>query len=233
MITILIPTYNEAKNIAGIIARIREVVPEARVLVVDDNSPDGTGAIVEGMASTDAQVRLLARPRKEGLGKAYVHGFAEVLQDPEVTHVHMMDADFSHDPDYLPLLHAAARTHELVIGSRYVAGGATEGWENWRRYLSSGGNFYCRLITGMPLADVTAGFNLIATDALRRIDLARLDSSGYAFQIELKYLLWKAGASAIEIPILFKNRREGESKISNHIILEGLTAPWKLILRNR
>jgi dolichol-phosphate mannosyltransferase len=233
VVEIIIPTYNEAQNIAGIIVRVRELLPDARILVVDDNSPDGTSAIVKEIALKDPNVRLLARAGKEGLGKAYLHGFREVLENPDVTHLIMMDADFSHDPEYLPQLLDRTKTHELVIGSRYIPGGGTEGWEGWRRYLSSGGNFYCRIITGMPINDMTAGFNVISTGALRRIDFDRLDSSGYAFQIELKYLLWRAGVVPLEIPILFRNRREGESKISNHIIVEGLIAPWKLKLRNR
>ena len=232
MIEILIPTYNEAGNIASIIARVREVVPQARIRVIDDNSPDGTGKIVADIAARDPQVRLLSRTGKEGLGKAYLHGFSEALKDESITHVLMMDADFSHDPEYIPELIAKSADHELVTGSRYIPGGATEGWEGWRRYLSTGGNTYVRAILGIPVHDVTAGFNLIATDALRRVDFSRLDASGYAFQIELKYLLWKSGARPAEVPILFRNRREGESKISNHIIAEGLLAPWKLLLKN-
>ncbi len=233
MIKILIPTYNEAKNIAGIIASIRSAIPEAHILVIDDSSPDGTGAIVEELAKNTSCINLLSRKGKEGLGKAYLHGFQETLKNSDVTHLVMIDADFSHDPEYLPQMIEAAKSRELVIGSRYIKGGATEGWEDWRRYLSSGGNLYSRLITGMPIHDTTSGFNVIATDALRRIDLEKLGSSGYAFQIELKYMLWKAGVIPLEIPILFKNRREGESKISNHIIAEGLIAPWKLKLRHQ
>lgn len=232
MIQIIIPTYNEAGNIREIIARIRESAPEARILVVDDNSPDGTGSIVAEIALQDAHVQLLSRGGKEGLGKAYLHAFQESLKDETISAVIMMDADFSHDPEYLPVLIRTSEGIHAVTGSRYVPGGATEGWEGWRRYLSTFGNIYCRIITRLPVHDVTAGFNLIPTNALRAINLEALASSGYAFQVELKYMLWKNGTTFKEIPILFKNRREGESKISNHIIAEGLIAPWKMVYKH-
>ena len=232
MIKILIPTYNEAQNIEAILSAVRSILPEVDVLVIDDSSPDGTGDIVCSLAKDDRHIELLSRSRKEGLGKAYIDGFKNVLQVPKYSHLIMMDADFSHDPTYLPDLIKASDGQGMVIGSRYVAGGATEGWEGWRKKLSAGGNMYTRTITRMPIKDLTAGFNLISTEALRNIDLERIDSSGYAFQIELKYILWKSGAKITEMPIHFKQRREGESKLSGHIISEGLLAPWKLILRN-
>ena len=142
-----------------------------------------------------------------------------------------MDADHSHDPMYLPALLAAAEHADVVTGSRYINGGGTEGWELWRRMLSIGGNWYCRIITGMPINDATAGFNLIRTELLRHVPLQKLDSSGYAFQMELKHLLWKHGARCVEVPIIFRQRRGGESKLSGHIIREGITAPWKLLLK--
>jgi len=188
---ILIPTYNEAKNIEDIIAKVFEAVPHASILVVDDSSPDGTGEIVRNVMNREPCVQLLERHSKEGLGKAYLHAFSETLKDPITERIVMMDADFSHDPAYLPAMLKAAEEHDVVVGSRYVRGGATEGWESWRKLLSSGGNLYCRFIANMPINDATGGFNLISAPLLRRIDLSTLDSSGYAFQMELKYLLWR------------------------------------------
>ena len=226
--TILIPTYNESGNIEPLIGRIFEFMPDASILVIDDNSPDGTGIIVEKVARTDPRVRLLSRTKKEGLGKAYLAGFTEVLQDPSIDFLIMMDADFSHDPSYIPVMLRATANADVVIGSRYCRGGGTKGWAAWRRFLSGFANRYCRLITGMPINDATAGFNLIRADILRDADTVQLNLSGYAFQMELKYLLWKHKARFAEVPITFYERREGESKISNHIILEGIIAPWKM-----
>lgn len=230
---ILLPTYNEAGNVPSIISAIRAAVPQARILVVDDNSPDGTADVVRGLAQHHPQLRLLMRQGKEGLGKAYLHAFAEALQEKGIEAVLMMDADHSHDPAYIRPMLKRLDSADVVTGSRYVRGGGTEGWERWRMLLSRFGNRYCGLVTGMPIADATAGFNMLRTDMLRRIDLGALDSSGYAFQMELKYLLWKAGARHAEVPIIFKKRREGESKLSNHIIAEGLLAPWKMRFKQK
>ncbi len=230
---ILLPTYNEVKNLAGILAAIRMRVPQARILIIDDNSPDGTGALAAELAANDGAVRVLNRAGKEGLGKAYLHAFAVALTQPAVGAVLMMDADFSHDPAYIAAMLERLSSADVVTGSRYVRGGGTEGWEPWRMLLSRWGNRYCGLITGMPVHDATAGFNLIRAQALQHIDLDTLASSGYAFQMELKYLLWKSGARMAEVPIIFKNRREGESKLSNHIIAEGLLAPWKMRFKQR
>jgi len=230
---IVMPTYNEAQNIEGIIAEVHTHAPQVEVLVVDDSSPDGTAQIVERVAAREPRVRLLMRAGKEGLGKAYLHGFSEALRDSALDRLVMMDADFSHDPAHLPQMLELAQHHDVVIGSRYTRGGATEGWEPWRKALSTGGNLYCRVVTGMPVNDATGGFNMISVPLLRRVNLASLDSSGYAFQMELKYLLWRSGATIVEAPIVFKNRREGESKISNHIITEGIVAPWKMRFKKR
>ncbi|NBV76664.1 polyprenol monophosphomannose synthase [bacterium] len=227
-LTVLIPTYNEAGNIADFLSELSRVAPDAKLLVVDDNSPDGTGTIVKGLALKNPQIELLHREKKEGLGKAYLHAFTEVLRDARTESVLMMDADFSHDPEYISQMREALTDADVVIGSRYCAGGATEGWERWRKALSKYGNLYAGLITQMPVRDMTAGFCLIRASLLRKLDLKRLGSSGYAFQIELKYRLFQAGARIREVPIHFKNRREGESKISRHIIREGIIAPWLL-----
>jgi len=141
----------------------------------------------------------------------------------------MMDSDFSHEPCHLPAI--LARGEELAIGSRYVAGGGVEGWEGWRRILSRSANVYARMVTRMPIADLTGGFNLIHASALRKLDVARLTSSGYAFIIELKYMLWRQGVTFAEVPIQFRSRRGGESKITSHIVIEGVLAPWRLLLR--
>lgn len=228
---IIIPTYNEKDNIKSIILDIFKIAQGINVLVVDDNSPDKTAAVVKSLQAEYSNLSLLERPRKEGLGKAYLDAFKVILKNSEIKRVIMMDADFSHDPKYLSEMLEAAKDFDVVVGSRYVRGGSTVGWEFWRRFLSKFGNVYSRLVTGMPIFDCTGGFNLIKTDFLRKIDLSRVAMSGYAFQIELKYLLWQAGARFKEIPIVFKNRLSGESKISNHIIKEGILAPWKINMK--
>lgn len=227
-IMILVPTYDEAGNIEAIIKRIFECLPEARVLVIDDNSPDGTAAIVRRLMQDNPRIKLLSRTGKEGLGKAYLHGFGEALRDLSVEFVITMDADFSHDPSYIPAMLEAAQDADLVIASRYCRGGGTEGWSLWRRLLSRFASRYCRLITDMPVTDATAGFMLIRSAMLRKAGIESLGLSGYAFLMEFKYRLWKSGARIAEVPIIFKERREGESKISSHIILEGIIAPWNM-----
>ena len=226
---VVVPTYQERENIEPFVRAVFAQLPSTRILVVDDSSPDGTAGSVRGMQAEFPALSLRVRPRKEGLGRAYVDAFELVLSDASVDRVIMMDADFSHDPADLPRL--LARTEDLVVGSRYIHGGGAEGWERWRRALSSGGNFYSRWVTGVPLSDLTGGFNAIRAARLRTLDLHRLKSSGYSFQIELKFMLWKEGASAAEVPIIFHKRRSGESKITKHIILEGVLAPWRLRFR--
>lgn len=228
MDVVVVPTYNEKDNIKNLVLAIFKVAPEIHILVVDDNSPDKTAAVVKSLQSEYPNLSLLERPRKEGLGRAYLDAFRLILKNNSAERVIMMDADFSHDPRYLPELLEAAKDFDVVMGSRYVWGGGTVGWEFWRRFLSKFGNVYSRLVTGMPVFDCTGGFNLVKTDFLRKIDLSSVAMSGYAFQIELKYLLWRAGARFKEVPIIFKNRLSGESKISSHIIREGVLAPWKI-----
>jgi dolichol-phosphate mannosyltransferase len=229
---ILVPTYNESENIEKIISAIMRSAPEVFIKVIDDNSPDGTGAIVSRLALSNPHVTHLSRPEKEGLGKAYSYGFRELFRDQTATHVIMMDADMSHDPEYLPEMIEKSKQFDLVVGSRYVSGGKTVGWETWRRALSFFGNVYARVVTCVSIHDLTGGFNCISLSALRRIDCDKIGASGYAFQIELKYLLYRNGATVKEIPITFANRAEGESKISNHIVREGILAPWKMVLNH-
>ena len=231
-VIILLPTYNEKENIALMIPALSALLPEAKILVIDDNSPDGTGRIVKELIPRYPRVSLLHREKKQGLGKAYLAGFKHVLQNhPEAKKIIMMDADFSHDPKFLPAMIREGEKSEVVIGSRYISGGGVEGWEQWRRYLSGFGNIYCRLICRLPIHDFTAGFYIIDAGWLKKIDLDKISSSGYAFQVELKFQLYRAGASFKEFPIIFKNRINGESKITNHIIREGLIAPWKIIFK--
>ncbi|MEN9614147.1 MAG: hypothetical protein RLZZ347_454 [Candidatus Parcubacteria bacterium] len=228
---IILPTYNERENIGTLIPLVFATVPSVYILVADDNSPDGTATAVQALQKTYKNLSLISRAEKNGLGRAYLNAFAHVLKDPEVTSVIMMDADLSHQPKYLPEMLEKGRQYSVVTGSRYVAHGGTVGWELWRRVLSFFGNLYCRTITRMPLHDCTAGFNVISADLLRKIDFSKMDMSGYAFIMELKYLLYKAGATFFEVPITFVNRVGGESKMSSHIINEGILAPWKMILK--
>jgi len=228
---IIIPTYNEKENVSILIGEIFNILPEVYVVIVDDNSPDGTGKIVESLKIKFPRLRVLHRKNKDGLGKAYMHAFTEVLKNKDIRFIVMMDADLSHNPYYLKEMFKKGHEHDVIIGSRYVVGGSIEGWELWRKILSFWGNFYCRIITRMPIFDCTGGFNIIRAEMLRKLNLSELDMSGYAFIMELKYALFKLEARFVEVPILFKNRTGGESKISNHIISEGIRAPWKMIMK--
>jgi len=225
---IILPTYNERKNISELVPEIFKLYPEISILVVDDNSPDGTANVVKELQKDFKNLKLLQRKGKEGLGKAYIHAFQEVLKDESVNSVIMMDADFSHNPKYIAEMLQEIKNHDLVVGSRYIKSGGTKNWELWRRILSFGGNLYCRIILRKGIHDYTTGFNCIKADILRKINFNALEFSGYAFIIGIKYHILKTGASAKEIPIIFCGRIEGESKISNHIISEGILAPLKL-----
>ena len=227
---VIVPTYNERLNIAEAIRRIFESVPDVQVLVVDDASPDGTSAVVRDLQKTYPRLELFERPTKDGLGSAYLDAFARVRADSGIEAVVMMDADLSHDPSYLPQLLRALEQFDVAIGSRYTRGGGTEGWEPWRRFLSGGGNWYFRMITRVPIRDCTGGFNVIRISMLNTLPFEKLAMfKGYAFQMALKFFLYRAGARFQEIPILFRNRTRGESKLSNQIIREGLLTPWRLL----
>lgn len=225
---VVIPTYNERHNIKELVVRLFSVVPEIRVLVVDDDSPDGTAESVRSLQGSLPRVELLWRKNDRGFGSAYLAGFRRILEHPDVDAVLMMDADLSHDPAHIPAMLKKIETCDAVIGSRYAPNGGVGGWERWRRVLSKGGNSYVRAVTGMPFRDCTSGFNLIRTEVLRRLDLTHIDCSGYAFLMELKYLMWHSGAILEEVPIFFRNRARGESKISSGIIREGIGAPWRV-----
>lgn len=225
---VIIPTYNERNNIEQVIPAIFNLLPTISILVVDDNSPDGTAEVVCELQKKYPTLRLLNRPNKEGLGKAYIQAFTTVLADSEIETVVMMDADLSHDPKHLKEMLELRSDYDLIIGSRYIKGGRTEGWQLYRRILSRGANLYCKFITGLPFFDCTGGFNAVNAQLLRKIDLNKINVSGYAFIMHFKYLLNEAGATSHEIPIVFKNRIDGVSKLSNLIIREGILAPWKM-----
>ncbi|KND49433.1 MAG: dolichol-phosphate mannosyltransferase [Parcubacteria bacterium C7867-003] len=227
---IIIPTYNERENILSLVPMIFENVPDVSIVVADDNSPDGTGDAVKDLQRKYPRLDLISREVKNGLGRAYTNAFSVVLKDKSVKNIVMMDADLSHDPKYLKEMLSKSEDYSVVIGSRYVPGGQTVGWELWRRVLSFLGNLYCRTITGMPIKDCTGGFNIIRAELLRKVSFEKIDMSGYAFIMQIKYLLYKAGGTFFEVPITFKNRARGETKISSHIISEGIIAPWKIKL---
>jgi dolichol-phosphate mannosyltransferase len=222
---VVLPTYNERENLPQIVPAILAASPAADVLVVDDNSPDGTGALADALAAHDRRVRVLHRPRKEGLGRAYLAGFAEALRSGYGRIVEM-DADFSHDPARLPVL--LATDADLVLGSRYVAGGGTVNWGLGRRILSRGGSLYARTILGVPVRDLTGGFKCFRRQALERLDLGSVRSSGYAFQIELTFRAIRRGLKVVEVPITFADRRVGKSKMSRRIVAEALWMVWKI-----
>ncbi|NJN15488.1 MAG: polyprenol monophosphomannose synthase [Oscillochloris sp.] len=223
---VIIPTYNEAENIGELIPHIL-AIPHFRVLVVDDGSPDGTGTIVQQLANQDSRVGLLSRSGKLGLGSAYIAGFRRALAEG-ASYIFEMDADFSHDPRYLPNLLAAASRYDLVIGSRYVPGGGTTDWGIGRQFISRGGNLYAGLILNLPVSDATGGFRCYRRNVLETIDLEAVRSNGYAFQIEMAYRVRKAGFRIGEVPIIFPDRRVGRSKMSRRIVFEALLNVWKL-----
>ena len=234
----IVPTYNEKENIARLIQRLRALPGDIHVLVVDDNSPDGTGAIVDALAATDAGVHVLHRSGKLGLGTAYRAGFAFGLERP-YRYLCTMDADFSHSPESLPaLLSKASQGYDLVVGSRYVPGGGVEGWPASRKILSAGANWLAHLLLGVSIRDCTAGFRCYHRRVLERINLDTIFSSGYSFLIEMAFHVQQAGFRAGEVPIIFVNRTEGSSKISKSEIYKAFytlirlrtqALPWEWI----
>jgi len=225
---VIVPTYNERVNIARIIDTVLAQGEQFDVLVVDDGSPDGTGALVDTMAAENNRVFALHRPRKLGLGTAYLAGFAWALAR-SYAYVFEMDADFSHDPGHLPKFLEAAKNADLVLGSRYRHGKVTViNWPMTRLMLSYSANIYARLVTGLPLDDSTGGFKCFRRQVLEAIDLTAVKSNGYAFQIEMSFRAWKKGFRVIEIPIVFADRTEGESKMSPGIVQEAVWMVWRL-----
>ena len=224
---ICLPTYDERENIGPIVSAILAAAPEADVLVIDDNSPDGTGVLADEIAAREPRVKVLHRAGKEGLGKAYLAGFAWALARGYDL-VLEMDADFSHDPKYLPTLLARAKDADLVLGSRYVKGGGTVNWGVGRKLISRGGSLYARTILGLPIRDLTGGFKCFRREVLEAIDLGSVECSGYAFQIELTFRAVRRGFRVAEVPIVFADRRVGHSKMSRRIVLEAIRKVWSI-----
>ncbi len=220
-VLVVIPTYNERENLAPVVARLHDALPAARVLVVDDDSPDGTGDLADELATGDGRIHVLHRTEKAGLGAAYLAGFAWALQAGYQVVVEM-DADGSHPPEQLPQLVEALADADLVIGSRYVDGGAVVNWPAHRRWLSSGGNMYCRLALGVQIRDVTAGYRAFRRRVLAELDLGDIASQGYCFQVDLAWRAVLAGFRVSEVPITFTERVHGRSKMSPGIVAEAL-----------
>jgi dolichol-phosphate mannosyltransferase len=222
---VILPTYNEAENLERIAAAVLEHLPESRrILIVDDNSPDGTGEIADRLAEADDSIAVLHRERKEGLGPAYLAGFRVAL-DGGAQRIIEMDADFSHDPAYLPNLIEATERADLAIGSRYVPGGGITDWGPMRRFISRGGSAYARAALGLPIKDLTGGFKCFRRIVLETIDLETIEARGYAFQVETTYRAIKAGFRVVEVPIVFKDRTDGTSKMSRGIVAEAM---WRV-----
>jgi dolichol-phosphate mannosyltransferase len=222
--TICLPTYNERENLEAIVRALGE--HEVAVLVIDDNSPDGTGELADRLAAELDYVEVLHREAKEGLGPAYLAGFRHALTDGAEL-ILEMDADFSHDPGHVPRLIGEAREADVVLGSRYVPGGSIRNWGRWRRFISAGGSTYARHVLGVNVHDLTGGFKCFRRDVLETIDLDAISSRGYAFQIETTYRALRAGFRVVEVPIAFADRERGASKMSRSIVLE---AVWKVPL---
>jgi dolichol-phosphate mannosyltransferase len=230
---IVIPTYNERDCLTQIVPAVRAAAPSADILVVDDNSPDGTGVLADELAAADPHVRVLHRVRKQGLGAAYLAAFQFALDaDIGWRRIVQMDADFSHDPRDVPRLLAALDAGaDLAVGSRYTDGGGTENWGLGRRIISRGGGFYARSVLGVDVQDLTAGFKAWNADALRGIDLPAVSAKGYGFQIEMTFRALRNGFKVVEVPIKFIDRRVGQSKMSGTIFFEALTLVWSLRAR--
>lgn len=225
---VIVPTYNERENILRLIDAVLAQDPCIEVLVVDDGSPDGTGDLVDARIKIDPRVHIIHRPRKMGLGTAYLAGFRWALEhDYEL--VFEMDADFSHDPSHLPQFIESSQEADVVLGSRYRDGKVTVvNWPINRLLLSYGANIYARIVTGLPLFDATGGFKCFHRKVLEAIDLSKVKSNGYAFQIEMSFRAWRRGFRIVEIPIVFVDRTEGESKMSKRIVREAIWMVWRL-----
>jgi dolichol-phosphate mannosyltransferase len=225
VICVCLPTYNERENLEPMVDRLGEILgSDGIVLVIDDNSPDGTGELADRLAAERPWVQVLHRPRKEGLGPAYLDGFRRALKFGADL-IFELDCDFSHDPADVPRLAAAAAEADLVIGSRYVPGGGTKNWGLMRRLISRGGSLYAQILLGVPIRDLTGGFKCYRREVLEAIDLDAIHSKGYAFQIETTYRALRAGFRIVEVPIVFTDREVGGSKMSKAIVLE---AVWKV-----
>jgi dolichol-phosphate mannosyltransferase len=228
---VIIPTYNERENAAAIAKAVLAACPEADLLFVDDNSPDGTGQLADELVAAEPRLHVMHRQQKQGLGRAYIAGFRWALERPQYRFIMEMDADFSHDPKAVPQLRAAAQKADLVLGSRYVGGIRVINWPLKRLILSTGAGLYVRLITGMPFLDPTGGFKCFRRTVLASMDLDQIRSNGYSFQIEMSHTAWQSGFRIVESPITFEERREGQSKMNGGIVNEALFMVWKLWAR--
>lgn len=228
---IVIPTYNEKENIREIAQAVLTACPQANLLFVDDNSPDGTGRMADEMSQADPRIHVLHRGGKQGLGRAYLAGFQWALER-DYEFIFEMDADFSHSPADLPRLLEGAQSADLALGSRYIGGIRVINWPLNRLILSKGAAVYVRLITGMPFTDPTGGFKCYRRAVLETINLNNIKSNGYSFQIEMTHTAWRNGFHIVEVPITFEERRSGHSKMSAHIVREALWMVWKLLFRS-
>ncbi len=233
MFTVILPTYNECENLERFVSSLKEAFRsnglDGRIIVVDDNSPDGTGRIADELASSNGRLSVIHRPRKRGIGPAYVTGFREALKTG-TSYIFEMDCDFSHNPGYLPDFLDAIKEADLVLGSRYVSGGQVENWGLGRRMISQGGSLYARAILGVGVHDLTGGFKCFRREVLEALDLNNVSSQGYGFQIEMTYKAIRLGFRVKEIPITFSDRQLGQSKMSKKIFLEAAPLVWKLRL---
>ena len=228
---IIFPTYNERENIEKIVHAVLPLDPRVHVLVVDDNSPDGTGEIADRLAAQESKVSVLHREKKEGLGQAYIAGFRWALEH-DYDYIFEMDADFSHGPEYIKAFLQEIKDYDLVIGSRYINGVNVINWPMSRLLLSYSANVYTRWVTGLPLRDATGGFKCFRRNVLEAIDFDKIGSSGYSFQIEVSMRVWKKGFRIHEIPIIFYDRTAGESKMSKKIVREAIWMVWWLRIKS-
>ncbi len=227
---VVIPTYNEKENVGDLIQALFRASQEIDVLFVDDNSPDGTGQLLDELAAREPRIHVLHRSGKQGLGRAYIAGFTWALQR-HYEFIFEMDADFSHDPADVPRILEGAKGADLALGSRYIGGIRVINWPLSRLFLSKGAAVYVRIITGMPFTDPTGGFKCYRRAVLEAIDLDQIRSNGYSFQIEMTHQTWMHGFHIAEVPIVFVERRSGLSKMSSHIVREALWMVWKLLFR--
>lgn len=234
MFTVILPTYNERENLKRFVEKLQEVFTinnlAGRIIVVDDNSPDGTGGIADSLAGRHDNLSVIHRPEKQGIGPAYVAGFKQALAT-DTRYIFEMDCDFSHDPANIPAFLKAIETADLVLGSRYVPGGRVENWGLARRLISRWGGLYARWVLGVPVNDLTGGNKCFRREVLEALDLDAVSSAGYGFQIEMTYRTIKKGFRVKEIPITFSDRQLGQSKMSKRIVLEAVLLVWKLRLR--
>lgn len=225
-IAIVIPTYNEAKNIGRLLRELKNHYPQIKIFVVDDNSPDGTAQVVQNLAFGDETIRLIWREQKMGLASAYLDAFARIIPDEAIHYIVTMDADFSHHPEDLEFIIKEVPDHDIVVGSRYVDGGRISNWSFWRKTISKYANLYAKLVTGVPVNDLTAGFVAYHRNILGKILLDGIGSEGYAYQIEMKHAGHELGARIKEVPITFRERNSGRSKFGLRTVIEAMYRPW-------